>query len=125
MKIFFLVSFLMQMQLMPVQRQALLFYTEAGKDVWVKQKEEFTSHEQGITERDILVKSLHIGSTKNVILKDWNIDPTKNFTFILVGRDGGEKFRSNKFVTADQLFALIDAMPMRKNEMRKSKGSHD
>lgn len=115
----------MQMQLKPVERQVLLFYTEAGKEVWLKQKEELTSHELGIAERDILVKSMYIGSIKDVILKERNVDPSRNFTFILVGRDGGEKFRSNKFVTADQLFALIDAMPMRKIEQQRSKGSHN
>lgn len=125
MKILFLVSFLMQMHLKPVERQALLFYTEAGKELWVKQKEELTSHKPGIKERDILVKSFYTGSTQDVILKEWKVDPSKKFTFVLIGRDGGEKFRSNEFVSADKLFALVDAMPMRKNEQRRSASNKD
>lgn len=40
------------------------------------------------------------------------------FRIILVGKDGGEKLSSGAPVTADRLFATIDAMPMRRQEMR-------
>ena len=39
------------------------------------------------------------------------------FAAVLVGRDGGEKFRSSEPVPAEKLFGLIDAMPMRQREM--------
>ncbi|MEM9146850.1 MAG: DUF4174 domain-containing protein [Pseudomonadota bacterium] len=39
------------------------------------------------------------------------------FTVILVGKDGGEKFRRNDLVNPDELHALIDTMPMRRREM--------
>lgn len=122
MKILFLVSFLMQIHLKPVERQVLLFYTESGKELWEKQKAELTGHEPGIKERDILLKSFNTGSTKKNVFKEWNVDLSKKFTFILVGRDGGEKFRSNEFVTADKLFALVDAMPMRQHEKKRPEG---
>src|ERR1700759_2930768 len=34
-----------------------------------------------------------------------------NFTVILYGKDGGEKFRSTDIVSAQKLFTIIDAMP--------------
>jgi hypothetical protein len=40
------------------------------------------------------------------------------FTVILVGKDGGEKFRTHNPVTIDRLNALIDAMPMRQQEVQ-------
>lgn len=40
------------------------------------------------------------------------------FTIILIGKDSGEKYRKNTILTAEELFAVIDAMPMRKAEMR-------
>ena len=40
------------------------------------------------------------------------------FTVILVGKDGGEKYRAERVVDPDELFALIDMMPMRRREMR-------
>jgi len=41
------------------------------------------------------------------------------FTIILVGKDGGEKFRRDGLVDPDELNALIDTMPMRRQEMRR------
>lgn len=40
------------------------------------------------------------------------------FTIVLIGKDGGEKFRSVEPVPADKLFSVIDSMPMRKQEMK-------
>jgi len=43
------------------------------------------------------------------------------FTVILIGKDGGEKLRQHTPITAEKLNATIDAMPMRRDEMRKKK----
>ena len=40
------------------------------------------------------------------------------FTVILVGLDGGEKLRRDQVVLPQTLNALIDTMPMRRNELR-------
>ncbi len=39
------------------------------------------------------------------------------FTAILVGKDGGEKFRTTRVLDLQSVFDLIDTMPMRQNEM--------
>ena len=44
--------------------------------------------------------------------------PENQLTVILIGKDGGEKFRSHEPVTIEKLEALIDAMPMRQQEVR-------
>jgi hypothetical protein len=36
-----------------------------------------------------------------------------------VGKDGGEKLSSSKPLAAEKLFATIDAMPMRRDEMQR------
>ena len=41
------------------------------------------------------------------------------FTVILLGKDGTEKLKQTQPVTANGLFSLIDAMPMRQREMRQ------
>jgi hypothetical protein len=41
------------------------------------------------------------------------------FEVILVGKDGGVKLRSDEPVAAEELFALIDSMPMRRREMQE------
>lgn len=38
---------------------------------------------------------------------------------VLVGRDGGVKVRSDEPVPTPDLFARVDAMPMRRREMRE------
>ncbi len=49
----------------------------------------------------------------------YDIDPNK-FTVLLIGKDGGVKQRSYEPAGPDRLFALIDSMPMRRDEMRKA-----
>ena len=44
----------------------------------------------------------------------------KGFLFVLVGKDGGVKLRASRVVERKRLFALIDAMPMRRDEMRSN-----
>jgi hypothetical protein len=41
----------------------------------------------------------------------------QGFTVILVGLDGGEKFRATEVVDPETLDALIDRMPMRRREI--------
>ena len=45
--------------------------------------------------------------------------PPGQFTCILVGKDGGIKLRQDSQVKLEQIFDLIDAMPMRKEEIRQ------
>jgi hypothetical protein len=45
--------------------------------------------------------------------------PSGRFTVILIGKDGGEKIRQGSSVDLKEIFAIIDAMPMRQQEMRE------
>lgn len=53
--------------------------------------------------------------------KDWYQFYTndKPLEVILFGLDGGKKLYSNTIVTLDELVAIIDAMPMRKSELKQ------
>ena len=48
--------------------------------------------------------------------------PLGGFEAVLVGKDGTVKGRWNRPVTLPELFSLIDAMPMRRQEMRARGG---
>lgn len=61
----------------------------------------------GLLERDLFIVT--------------QIKPAAAFRVRLVGKDGGVKFDSAKPVSADVLFALIDAMPMRREEAAAKK----
>ena len=39
------------------------------------------------------------------------------FAVLLIGKDGGEKYRADEMADFDRLYALIDSMPMRRAEM--------
>lgn len=58
------------------------------------------------------------------ILREKLAVPVGDFTCILIGKDGGVKLKQNAQIQLVDIFALIDAMPMRREEMRKkSQGS--
>ena len=42
-----------------------------------------------------------------------------SFRVVLIGKDGGVKLRQEEPISVADLFALIDSMPMRKQEMRQ------
>lgn len=107
-------------------RRVLLFYTNSGLEKQKAQSVILEAHRKDIVERDIKVQSFSYARKNVAEWKKWNIDTTSAFTFLLVGRDGGEKLRSGEVVSAEKLFGLIDAMPMRKNEVERgqSKNPH-
>ncbi len=43
----------------------------------------------------------------------------KNFQVLLIGLDGGVKYRQSKPISIEKLYGLIDRMPMRKLEIRQ------
>lgn len=99
-------------------RKVLLFYTKNGEADWKSQLETLKAAQKGIHERDIEIKSFAYSKESLPQWQQWKIDSTTKFTFLLIGRDGGEKLRSNEIVKAEKLFGLIDAMPMRKEEVK-------
>lgn len=101
-------------------RRVLLFYTGNGLEKWKAQVDTLRQEQEHIRDRDIEVKSIHYSKETAAEFRKWDIESTAPFTFILIGRDGGEKLRSSDLVTIEKLFGLIDAMPMRKAEMKRS-----
>lgn len=55
-----------------------------------------------------------------VAQEQFEIDP-EQFAVILIGKDGGVNLRSDQPTAPIDLFALIDAMPMRQREMQQKK----
>jgi hypothetical protein len=98
-------------------RKVLLFYNDNGKQQWEAQLKVLETAQKGIKERDIEVLSSPFSNQTADQWKKWKIDRSEAFTFILIGRDGGEKLRSREIVKAEKLFGLIDAMPMRQREI--------
>jgi hypothetical protein len=81
----------------------------------------------GLQERDIVVVKDAAGAVTiddvaqpgPTGLRDAYGAPSSGFQVLLIGKDGGVKLRSGVPVGADELFALIDTMPMRRREMQE------
>ncbi len=58
------------------------------------------------------------GDPPGTLAKRFGVDP-KLFTVILIGKDGHDAYRSPKPLPAAALYATIDAMPMRRAEMKR------
>lgn len=83
----------------------------------------------GLAERDMTV----IEIVQNTVFVDGNPTVDLNadalrrefdtsiveFSVILVGKDGGEKLRRDEPLAVARLFDVVDAMPMRRQEMRE------
>ena len=50
---------------------------------------------------------------------EYRTGEAEEFAVVLIGRDGGEKFRSDGPVSVEELFSKIDEMPVRRREMRE------
>jgi hypothetical protein len=97
-------------------RQLLILKNEANQHLAKQQLDLLQKAEPGVKERDIKIT---VADREDALYKKYIAD-TSGFTVLLIGKDGSEKHRTNKLLTVDELFAIIDAMPMRKREMKKN-----
>lgn len=111
-------------------RLILIFDKAANSPYLKKQQALFTKVAQDCEERQIKIiyvlpnicsvknPSSEIGLNPNEVRDYFGVD--ENFEgVILVGKDGGEKYRKQGIVAPQQIFDLIDSMPMRQAEMKK------
>ncbi len=54
-------------------------------------------------------------------LSETILNENENFEVILIGLDGGVKLQQTEIVLKEDLFSIVDAMPMRRNESIKTK----
>ena len=104
----------------PGKRQILLFYNDKGAATHNQQMAILDADKKGLLERDIVVYAYKTTDEKSVADK-WKIKPGEAFVFLLIGKDGGEKIRTDTLVSLAQLYKTIDAMPMRRTEMQNRK----
>jgi len=113
------------------KNRLLIIYLADQKSAQLKkQLDEIEQIEKGYKERDlkiILLKNQKVEIWKsnknhnlqfNQIIKELDIDESKYYQNLLIGKDGGVKLRSNSPISNVNLFNTIDAMPMRQREMK-------
>jgi len=112
------------------KRIIILFSISSATEYYRTQKDDLETRTEGILDRDLIVIELfkkkqgRLGDqflTDDDVRKLMNLFNLKQdqFQIILLGKDGTIKRRSNVPVPVQELFDLIDAMPMRQEEMRR------
>ena len=102
-------------------RVLLLFAPNEQDASYQGQRKLWKGEEAGFKERQLTVVPLLADSmsiTPLTLGKRFGVDP-KSFTVILLGKDGHNAYQSKEPVTAEALYRRIDAMPMRREEMRQ------
>ena len=90
----------------PDQRILLIAAPSLNDDAYRTQAALLLPALAGLNERDFVVQ-IQFGTT--------------SFSVVLIGKDGGEKLRRTTPLSSEELFAIVDAMPMRRAEMRERK----
>ena len=101
--------------------------------LYQKQMREFEDREEGFRDRDLIIfslfrngmsrldqQALHQESSEAILEKYGSGD--SDFRILLIGKDGGVKLQKDAPVSVEDIFGLIDSMPMRQREMREGTG---
>jgi hypothetical protein len=111
-------------------RLLLVFAPDSNHPLFESLQRDISTQKQAVDDRDLVIfKILGVGMST---MGDSELDPhtaaslrerfdisPKAFSLILVGKDGGIKLRRNDPVKLEEIFRLIDSMPMRQDEMRQ------
>jgi len=96
----------------------LFIFGKADNEILVqRQVKLLDSVREEIKERSLIIT---VVPKRNALIGKYQVKRGE-FVVILVGKDGSEKYRTNKLLQPAGLFAIIDAMPMRQEEISKKK----
>ena len=89
----------------------------------LEQQEALTEDEAGVKEREMDVLVLAASEVPEpdrdfLMAAPYKLVPHADYMAWLIGKDGGIKQTYNKPASVKEIFALIDGMPMRKQEMK-------
>ena len=112
------------------KRLLLIFSLERADPLFNSLINEISSRRGDVEDRDLVIfEILESGASK---MNSSELEPQKaasfrerfeipetTFTVILLGKDGGIKLKRKDHVRLEDIFLLIDSMPMRQDEMRQ------
>ena len=108
-------------------RILLIFADQAESDQATTQMRMFEKEKNGFIERDLLFFFLSADRKADNPFSSQEEKQIRNrfnpgdqpFIVVLIGKDGGKKLSTEEILTIEELFSTIDAMPMRRSEMRQ------
>ena len=112
-------------------KRVLVIFADRASADYGQQRDWLMAETSGLSERDMLVLAVS-GTTVDTLsgsagafdadaLRERLAPGAGAFEVVLVGKDGGVKLRRTAPITTDELFATIDAMPMRASEMARDR----
>jgi hypothetical protein len=115
-------------------RILLLFGPSESDPSFRLQKQDLASRAQEVIERDLVIlEILERGESRasDRIISEKAAEGIRSefgvrsgrFQVLLIGKDGGVKLRSERPVPVQDIFGLIDSMPMRRQEMDSERKS--
>lgn len=112
-------------------RPVLAFANHDDSALLAKQRRIFAGGRAGLVERNIVVVWIVGNTVRTELGPRPGLTATQlrarfglnkaGFRVILVGKDGGAKLSRSTPLTTATLFRIIDAMPMRRDEMRRKR----
>lgn len=105
------------------RRVVLLYGRDINQGRLIEQQQTFRDAQDGLNEREVdvvVVINTELAEPDRWYLMHNNYDfsPSDDFAGYLIGKDGTMKKKFKQPISAQELFQIIDAMPMRKNEMK-------
>jgi hypothetical protein len=101
--------------------RVLVISAPAGDDTAEEQRRIYRMAAAGMSERHIVLAEAVDASARSMQIRARVSADGKRFQVFLVGKDGHTALSSNKLLSAEYLFAKVDAMPMRRDEMRRGR----
>jgi hypothetical protein len=98
--------------------RVLVVVAPAGDAAAEAQRRIYEFSAKGMSERAIVLTEALDESERSQQIRSRLSADGRRFQVFLVGKDGHTAISSNKPLSADYLFARVDAMPMRRDEMR-------
>jgi hypothetical protein len=103
------------------KNRVLVVVAPLGDHAAEEQRRIYNSAVKGMSERAIVLNEALDGSERSRQIRSWLSADGGRFQVFLVGKDGNTAISSDKPVSADYLFGRVDAMPMRRDEMRRAR----
>jgi hypothetical protein len=100
--------------------RVLAVVAPAGDTAAEAQRRIYKSSARGMSERSIVLTEALDESERSRQIRRLSADG-RRFQVFLVGKDGQTAISSDKPLSGDYMFARVDAMPMRRDEMRRAR----